>query len=164
MDEDNWLDKPYFCTYWNRTDGVRKKMAEIEQIDCGRGRENNEIQRVETEPNKIVPVSKSGQSESDNIKKSDPVNQGNSSSASHKIHELQEKGKSNSRSASPATTKSDKPISLPLSVGDKMRDSSSLDKKILNFQKHPILFRLAFKKFLFEKKKEIPSNFFNFAI
>ena len=76
-------------------------------------------------PNKIVPVSKSGQSESDNIKKSDPVNQGNSSSASHKIHELQEKGKSNSRSASPATTKSDKPISLPLSVGDKMRDSSS---------------------------------------
>jgi hypothetical protein len=24
-------------------------MAEIEQIDCGRGRENNEIQRVETE-------------------------------------------------------------------------------------------------------------------
>jgi hypothetical protein len=42
--------------------------------------------------------------------------------------------------------------------------NGSLDKKILNFQKHPILFRLAFKKFLFEKKKEIPSNFFNFAI
>jgi hypothetical protein len=56
MDEDNWLDKPYFCTYWNRTDGVHKKMAEIEQIDCGRGKENNEIQRVETESEMMMMV------------------------------------------------------------------------------------------------------------
>lgn len=60
-------------------------------------------------------------SEFDNIKKSDSGN----SSANHKIHELQEKGKPGSRSASPVTTKSDKPLSLPLSVADKVRETNS---------------------------------------
>ncbi|XP_052102696.1 zinc finger protein 608-like isoform X2 [Mytilus californianus] len=80
----------------------------------------------DNEKQKVVPISKAGPIEMD-LKKSDPTTQANTS-ASHKIHELQEKGKAVSRSASPVTTnmtKSDKPISLPLSVGDKMRETSS---------------------------------------
>ncbi|CAC5409492.1 Zinc finger protein 609,Zinc finger protein 608 [Mytilus coruscus] len=81
---------------------------------------------ADNEKQKMVPISKAGPIEMD-LKKSDPTTQANTS-ASHKIHELQEKGKAGSRSASPVTTnmtKSDKPISLPLSVGDKMRETSS---------------------------------------
>lgn len=92
--------------------------SQINSYPAGVGSDN--------EKQKMVPISKAGPIEMD-LKKSDITTQANTS-ASHKIHELQEKGKAGSRSASPVTTimtKSDKQISLPLSVGDKMRDSSS---------------------------------------
>ena len=62
----------------------------------------------ENEKQKVASGSKPGVNEGD-LKKSEPFIQGNSS-AGHKIHELQEKGKPGSRSASPVTSKNDKTV------------------------------------------------------